>query len=266
MTSRFASLPIADAREAWASGRWPGLVASSLLLASAALQFGASAQRWRFAGPSVASGDRSIEDHLFDYVVPADPWVGVGDAAALFGIGSLLIAAAISCLAAGAAAAHRTPVATWWAGGLAAAPAALTGLHALISDLLGSPSVLQHVVGGFAGVILGIVQVAALLLLAWLAARRSLGWALGAVILIGSTVFGHMVAVFVVAPAIAGYQSYDTTPWSEAVVAAITALASVVVLSGARPLASDAATPTTRALSPQRRGSLGDGGEEGGER
>lgn len=72
-----------------------GLIASALLVCSAVLQGVAAAQRWLFVDVADLAPDRTIEDHLFDYVLPADPWVSVGSAATLFGLGYLLIAAAL---------------------------------------------------------------------------------------------------------------------------------------------------------------------------
>jgi hypothetical protein len=222
----------AEIDPSWGRSRWPGLVATALLVASAALQFAASAQRWQFADPSVIPADRSIEDHLFDYAFPSDPWISVGSAAILFGIASLLIAAALTCLAMGARSVYRHGVVLWIAGILAAAPSALAGVHAVLSGVLGTPSSMQYVVATVGAFVLGLAQAAGLVFLAVVVARRSIGWTVGILALIGTTVMGHIVALFIIAPAIVGYTSFDTTPWSEAVVAGFTLVAAIAVLAG----------------------------------
>lgn len=209
-----------------------GLIASALLACSAVLQGVAAAQRWLFVDVADLAPDRTIEDHLFDYVLPADPWVSVGSAAALFGLGYLLIAVAlvalgVACQRVGAKASAALVVAA-----LTATPFALLGVRALISGASGFASALQHLVLSYGALILGAAQTVRLLLFAVIVVRRSWLWSVGLILLIGATLIGYIVALFYIAPAVTGYQSYDTTPWTEAVLAVLTALSALAVAGG----------------------------------
>lgn len=226
------------------ASRTLGLGVTALLFVSSLLQGVAAVQRWLFFDHATIGRDRTIEDHLFDYAFPADPWVSVGSAAILFGIGYVLVAAAVACIGGAAAATHRITVVVWTVTFVAAGPLVLTGVHALVSGILGSPSPLQYVVGTSGALLLGLLQAVGLTLLAVFVARRSLAWAVGVVVLIGTTVFGHFLAVFTIGPWIVGYQSYDTTPWSEAVVAGFTAIAAIAVLTGSFRLPNARVAPS----------------------
>ena len=190
-------------------------------------------QRWVFTDLGTVGPDRSLEDHLFDYVIPADPWVSVGSAATLFGLAYLLIGAALILLGVASRATGDRVKGIVAVALVAAAPFVLVGLHALVSGVLGFASPLQYLVAAGGALFLGAAQVIALTLFAAVVSRRSWIWAIGVLLLIGVTVFGYVGAMIVVAPVIVGYQSYDTTPWTEGVLAANTALAAVVVCIGA---------------------------------
>ena len=166
-------------------------------------------------------------------MIPADPWVSVGSAASLFGLSYLLIGAALVCLGVGGRAIGGRTTGVLGAALFAAAPFALLGLHALVSGLWGIPSLLQHLVATYGGFFLGVIQVVALVVFAVFIASRALIWAVGVVILIGATVCGYVWAMISVAPILVGYQSYDTTPWTEGVLAATTATAAVITGIGA---------------------------------
>ena len=233
------------------SGRRSGLVASALLMISALLQGAAAAQRWAFADPDTLGSDRNIEDHLFDYVIPADPWVSVGSAAILFGLSYLLVGGALVCLGvAGRAIAGRIrgiPTKAL----VAAAPFVLIGLHALVSGLAGVPTPVQHLIATYGAVVVGAFQVLVLVVFAVFIAVRSWIWAIGVLLLIGDSLFGYVAALFFVAPILVGYQSYDTTPWTEGVLAAATAAAAVAICIGAlrlpaAPLRSTKTRPRPR--------------------
>lgn len=224
------------------SPRVLGFAAAGLLLLSAALQVLASLERWGERRTGWDRADISIEDSRFDYWFPASPWENLGGAAQLYGLGMMALAGGIAFLAF-AATSNRTV-----AGGLclvAAAPPALFGIHALVSGLMGSPSPL-----GFTPVeiLLGMAQAAGLIVLALVCGPRSAGWVVGSVLLLGTTTFGYLVSTFVIAPAIVGYQSHDTTPFTETVVAAWAAASAVAVTVGSllwRAPSMDAATAAT---------------------
>ena len=230
----------ADPRSA--RGRRSGLVASALLMISALLQAVAAAQRWAFTDAETVGSDRTIEDHLFDYVIPADPWVSVGTAATLFGLGYLLVGAALVCLGVAGRGAGRRAHSILPVSLVAAAPFVLLGVHALASGLSGVASPIQHLVATYGALALGAVQVITLILFAVLVRSRSWMWAIGVLLLIGVTVFGYIGAMFFIAPMIMGYQSYDTTPWSEAMMAATTAASVVAVFIGAVRLVPSGST------------------------
>ncbi|MFS0733535.1 hypothetical protein ABC304_16245 [Microbacterium sp. 1P10UB] len=201
------------------------IIAPLLVLGSAVLQQIAAVQRWTSAAP--AEGERSIEDHLFDYVFPADPWVPVGAAAELAGVAYLLLACGVGFVV--FAGGRRCPI-----GSLAAVPVIgwflYVGGHALLSGILGVPSALFNPA---VAVGLGTLAVAGLVVLAAAVGRRSSATAVAFILLLGLTWPGYVVAAFVIAPVVAGYQSYDTTPWTESIGAAATAAAGVGLLFSA---------------------------------
>ncbi|WP_146084445.1 hypothetical protein [Rathayibacter sp. AY1C1] len=205
------------ARERGSSGI---IAAGALMLASAGLQQLAAVQRWAVAGPIL--GEQAIEDHRYDYSWPSDPWENVGSAAQLLGIGHLLVALAVL---AAVGPGRRRPVAVLRI--VVAAAFGCLGLHAVLSGILGAPTILQAMLPA---VLLGLAAPAGLLVLAVLVARTSPLRAASFVLLIGSTLPGYLVATFAIAPALVDYQSYDTTPWTESVVAASVALAGAALL------------------------------------
>src|SRR5262245_46068285 len=83
------------------STRHLGLGAAVLLVASGVLLYAAAWERWWPACPrdGFESLDcQKLQDHLYDFQVPADPWVPVGDAAWLAGLSFLLLALALACV------------------------------------------------------------------------------------------------------------------------------------------------------------------------
>lgn len=205
------------------------IAAAALVLASAVLQYLASMQRWVEAASTWTPTDRLVEDSLFDYFHPADPWENVGTAAQTFGAGYLLLA--LGVLAIGRASPDRSTLALV-ACRIVAASFALVGLHALISGLLGAPTVLQSTP---LQLLRGLVEFVALVFLAASGARTSITTSLTWLLLIGATLLGYLVSTFLIAPAVTGYQSFDTTPHTETVVAAWTAAAGVALLLGLLP-------------------------------
>jgi len=158
--------------------------------------------------------------------------VSVGQAAVLFGICYLLIGAAIVCVGVAARSAIAAGRGTVVAAIISAVFFAFFGSHALISGLMGRPTPLQEVLATVGGAVIGLAQVLSLVVLAAMVLRRSATWAVGLLLLGGTSMIGYLVAVFAIAPMIVGYQSYDTTPWSEGVLAATTAVSAVVFLGG----------------------------------
>lgn len=225
-----------------ASRQWT-VIAAALFLGTAAVQLTASLQRWVYLRAEWIRTDSLIEDHRFDYSYPADPWENVGSAAQLFGAGLILLA--LGMLALARASQRADGRSTQVAAVVVAVAFGITGMHAVVSGLAGVPSPAQYLP---VQLILSILQILGLLYLClrWL----TVSWAatLACVFLLGSTLPGYLAATFVIAPAIAGYQSYDTTPWTETIVAATTALAGIwlLIAVGIAPLRT--ASSRTRAV------------------
>jgi hypothetical protein len=209
-------------------------VAVVLLVLSAWLQLDASLERWVVARGSWTRRDRWIEDHLFDYALPADPWEPVGDAAQQHGVGMILLAVALVALA---VALGGTRVTSGVLLVLVAGPFAVQGVHALASGVLGRPSPLAHTLGVLTLVQLaGGVAVVALVVAVLVRRAPTLGSpadAIAVVLALGASVPGYLLATFAIAPLIHGTASYDTTPWTETVVAASTAAAALAMIVGA---------------------------------
>lgn len=203
------------------------LVAAALFLLSGVLQLAASLQRWVVARAALPASDVTYEDHLYDYFWPADPWVPIGGAAELLGAGLLVLAAGIACLAWAA-----TRSGTLWVKIAVIAvvvPTAVMGLHALSSGVAGAPSPLQNgVILAFCALLpfVGLIALG----IRWLRDDAPFA-ALSCIALLAPTGVGYLFATFTLAPVIAGYQSYDTTPWTETIVAVCTVLAAVPLIA-----------------------------------
>jgi hypothetical protein len=197
--------------------------AAAFLLGSAALQYIAAAERWLAAPTTWTRRDRWIEDHLFDYSYPADPWENIGAAAQWFGAGYLLLAAGVLVLVGrGHGPAHGL---SRMAAVSTAVGLGLTGVHALASGVLGAPTFLQWPI-----ILFGVVAFAGLIVLVAVSIRSAPATALTSALLLMTTVPGYIFACFVIAPAVVGSSSYDTTPHTETVIAVATAAAAVVLL------------------------------------
>ena len=199
------------------------LVAAGFFLASALLQLVASLERWvSFSG---ARTDSTIEDHRFDYYYPADPWENLGTTAQVFGVGLLLLALGILALA--RAAGRDGDRATRVLASVTAVSFALTGAHALASGLIGTPTALQYLP---VQLLLSAVGFVGLIVLGVRFVRKSWLASVAFAMLLGSTLPGSLPANFTIAPEIITYQSHDTTPFTETIVAISTAAAAVVLL------------------------------------
>jgi hypothetical protein len=207
------------------SASW-SLGAAGLLLAAAVLQLAASLERWVAITNSWARTDHLVEDHRFDYLYPSDPWENLGTTAQLSGAGFLLLALAVLVMCRGAVRHPRRidrAIAAVVAGLFA-----LDGLHGIISGATGTPTPVKYVVD-----LLALVSFIGLVVLAVRWFRSSWPSALACVLLMAITLPGYIVVAFVIAPGITNYQSFDTTPWTETIVAAFVALAAVAMLDAA---------------------------------
>lgn len=204
------------------------LAAAGLFLGSGLLQLVASLERWFVLSASWTRGDHSIEDHLFDYSYPADPWQNLGTTAQVFGVGLLLLALGILAMARavprrGGHVERMLTLAT-------AVSFGLTGLHAFVSGLIGVPSPLQLLP---VQMLLSLVGFVGLLVLGARWVRASWSASVSCLLLLGATLPGYFLATFQIAPMLLGYQSHDTTPFTETIVTASTAGAGILMLLAA---------------------------------
>ena len=229
-----------NVRLPWASIVW-SLTAAALFFGSAALQIAASLQRWVTFRASPQPSVFWAEDHVFDYSFPYDSppyasqpailWEPIGTAAQVFGIGMLIQALGVLAMAFGVLAlpgrvARRRMLVEVVLALAVATSFGLTGTHALLSGIAGTPSPLQHF-----GLAAEILMVVGLIALAALWRSRSIAATVACVFLLGSSMLGYLVANMAIAPIFAGYGSHDTTPWMETVIGASTALAGLAMLA-----------------------------------
>ncbi len=218
-----------------------------MLLAGAGVLFVAAAwQRWWPACRRGAFDTDScvpLQSNEYDYLYVAAPWTPVGHAAELGGLALLLLAGAAALLPfvllPGWRLRFRLPLAA-----VPAASLALLGVQGLASGVTGRvvsvpltwPAVL---VWSFAVPVVLVLWVAAVL---QSDPDRRTAWGLAlAVVLVAST---PLPVLLVLGPIAVDYVSHDTTPWSEAVMAAPLVLAALLVWP---------ATATARARSVENR-------------
>lgn len=193
------------------------------LVASGALMYAASWQRWAGACPWGQDQDTVActvrQDHLYDFLLPTEPWRPVGSAAELAGASLLVLALALPFLT--TAVAGRRPGAPAVAALLVSTLAVVdVGVATLRSGLTG------EVVGPVGDDLslwlwlclpLGVLAVLAV---------RGRGWArVGAILLV---LGAPLVAAFSY-----GLGSFDTAPWWEAVSGILTGAGGICVLAAA---------------------------------
>ena len=195
-----------------------GVVTAVLIATSGALMYAAAWERWWPACPRGAfDSDRCVQlqDHLYDFAWPADPWVSVGDAAVLAGLSYLVLAVALAGLPT-VMLGRRHRLLNLVSVVVLSGGALVFGLVALLSGLSGQPE-LQGWWLSVAGVVWALGLPAMLITLGVVAAhddRPGYGWRwLAVFLLLGSSPLGLVFA----GPIGAGYASYDTSPWTEAV-------------------------------------------------
>lgn len=190
---------------------------SVALLASAGLLVAAAAERWWPACPRggfAAPACVERQDHLYDHLLPAEPWVPLGDAAQHAGAAVLVLAVAALLLpfALGRSPRVQVPVAIA-AGASLAAVGAGTWASGDAGRVVDQP---------WTGPALFVWSVVLPALLVLWAARatgggtnaRRVRWAL-AITLVAST----PAPAVLLGPLLVMYSSHDTSPWSDAAAA-----------------------------------------------
>jgi hypothetical protein len=207
------------------------LWAAAALLASGGLMYAASWQRW---SGSCAWRDELVacaelrQDHLYDFILPSDPWEPIGTAPQLAGTSVILGAVALPGLALAIRSERRPGPVTVLAVLVAVAAALDIGVATLRS--------------GLDGVVVGPVTddlALSLWLLAPLALLIRLGmvaWTSGRA-RVRTTV--ALVALLLGSPLVASFSyaigPYDAAPWWEAVMGVFTACGGLCVLATAVP-------------------------------
>ena len=217
-------------------------LAGLLLVAAARERWAAVCPFWGDyeTGPCLAR-----QDHGYDFLPPVEPWLPVGDAATLAGVALLVLAVAAAgvpflMLGAGhpmrGTVGHRALVVVsaavlslstvgigWWA--------LLSGREGRVLEPWPAPA---YGIGWAIGWPLVLVTLAAV---ATGPGIRGDGWRwLTVLLLVGTTPLG----MYVAAPALLGYVSYDTAPWTEASAGILLLLAAPVLwragVVGAQPV------------------------------
>jgi hypothetical protein len=211
------------------------IVVAVALAASAALTFAAAWQRWWPACPRGGFDSDAclrLQSHEYDFQLPSDPWVPVGQAAELYGGALLALAVAAALLPTVLRPDRSGSDGVRWrvfATLVAVVPAlslALLGVYTLRSgragELVGMPGV------GLVFMVWCLAWPACLTALAAAAPGVRPQRALPVAVLLGFAT--PVPAALLFGPAFAGYVSYDTAPWTEAASAPFLLAAAVAVL------------------------------------
>jgi hypothetical protein len=221
---------------------WRVVAGPGCLMASGLLAVAAAVQRW---WPACVPGDLdslaclTMQDSAHDFMVPNEGWAPGAGAAALYGVGLLLLAVAcvvLPGLLVGSAPGLQLTVASWVVALGTAVVGAVTTLSGVRGQVVTVPG---HEVAAVLWV-LGPIVLATLGLVSGRLTSGRFGWRMGAV---AALVVGNPVAQFLFAPAILGYVSHDTTPWAEAVGGAGLALGGAFLLVACRPAPHPATGP-----------------------
>lgn len=193
-----------------------------LLIASGALMYAASWQRWAGAcawGRTESAPCLSRQAHLYDFIAPTTPWQPAGLAAELAGVSLLVAALALALLPWALTGRRPGRVATVVLTGAVLAQV-LVGLATLVSGLSGE--VVRPLVAALA-VYLWILWPPALLVRFAFSAS---GWARATCVVL-------LLATPLVAALTYSQGSYDSRPWWEAISGALAAVGGVCLLVAA---------------------------------
>jgi hypothetical protein len=204
------------------------------LTGAAALTYAAAWERWWPACPRGGFDSAActrLQSHDYDFQLPGDPWVSVGQAAELYG-GALLALAVAAALLPAVLWPGRSAAGSWWrvfATLVAVIPAgslALLGVATLRSGRAGEVVSLPGT--SLAFLVWCLAWPACLTALAAAAPGVRRARALPVAVLLGLAT--PIPALLLVGPIAAGYTSYDTAPWTEAASAPLLLAAAVAVL------------------------------------
>lgn len=205
------------------------------LAGSATLTYAAAWQRWWPACPRGGFDSDAcmrLQSHEYDFQLPTDPWVPVGQAAELYGGALLALAVAALLLPAVLRPDRSTTDGGRWrvfATLVAVVPAAslaLLGVYTLRSGQAGELVSMPGTVLVF--VVWCLAWPACLTVLAAAAPGVRPRRALPVAVLLGFAT--PIPAALLFGPVFAGYVSYDTAPWSEAASVPLLLAAAVAVL------------------------------------
>jgi hypothetical protein len=221
---------------------WRVVAGPGCLMASGLLAVAAAAQRW---WPACLPGDLdsaaclTMQDSAHDFMVPNQGWTPDAGAAELYGVGLLLLAVAcvvLPGLLVGSDPGAQLTVASW----VVALGIAVVGSATALSGLRGQ---VVTVPGHEAAAVLWVLGPPVLAVLGLVSGRLTsarFGWRMGVV---AALLVGNPAAQFLFAPAVLGYVSHDTTPWTEAVGGAGLAVGGALLLVACRPAPHPATGP-----------------------
>jgi hypothetical protein len=225
---------------------------SWLLAGSGLASLAAARERW---WPACPAGDFDapaclrVQDHSHDYLVPAEPWTAVGHAAELHSVALVLLAVAVGVLP---WLWLRHPVA------LVQVPTLVVSVALLLVAVCVFLSAWTERAVALPGLGVAVVVWAlgwpAYLVLAALVPHSG-GWHAGSgrrLVFLALLLASTPLASLVVAPAVTGYVSHDTTPWTEGVSGAFLLAAAVALWPATRPV-----TPASAPRTPGRSGPVG---------
>lgn len=211
------------------------IVVAVALTGAAALTYAAAWQRWWPACPHGGFDSDAclrLQSHEYDFQLPSDPWVPVGQAAELYGGALLALAVAAALLPTVLRPDRPAAGGGWWrvfAVLVAVVPAASLALLGIATLRSGQEGELVSMPGvGFVFVVWCLAWPACLTALAAAAPGVRPERALPVAILLGFAT--PIPALLFFGPLFAGYTSYDTAPWSEAAPAPLLLAAAVAVL------------------------------------
>lgn len=211
-----------------------GIMAGLIFVLAGWLSISAAQLRW---GDACAGGfDESscvlIQDHLYDFVLPVEPWVPIAGAAELAGLSYILVALALGLV-------FATVRSSWWSRllqSLLVLSALMFGVTTLLSGRAGVP---VEPATSIAAWWMFALTIGGLMLLVALIGLDSSGpgadsllppiaWVVWAGLLLLAAPLPEYIWISV----LLGYTSHDTTPWTGAGAGVLVALAGLVLIAG----------------------------------